>query len=75
MHNTFKSQKKIQFEQNTKKTKKSHECVKTKSCPNYIKESNKHKIGSKVHQVNKAKSHMLNDLSHFKNIEQNQEKR
>jgi hypothetical protein len=38
----------------TKKTKKSHEGVKPKSCPNYIKESIQHKIESKVHQVNKA---------------------
>jgi hypothetical protein len=48
--------------------------VKTKSCPNYIKESNQQKIGSKVQQVNKSKAnehkitkrHMLKDISHFK---------
>jgi hypothetical protein len=27
-------------------------CEATKGCPNYIKESNQHKIDSKVHQVN-----------------------
>jgi hypothetical protein len=53
---TFKSQKEIKFEQNTKKYKKSHKGVKTKSFPNYIRESNQHKIGSKVQQVNKAKA-------------------
>jgi hypothetical protein len=46
----------MQFGQNTKKTKKSHKGVKTKSYPNYIKEFNQHKIDSKVQQVNKAKA-------------------
>jgi hypothetical protein len=38
------------------KEEKSHKGVKNKSCPNYIKESNQHKIDSKVQQVNKAKA-------------------
>jgi hypothetical protein len=46
----------MQFGQNKKKTKKSHNGVKTKSCPNCIKESNQHKIDSRVQQVNKAKA-------------------
>jgi hypothetical protein len=31
-------------------------CEAKKGCPNYIKESNQHKIDSKVHQVNKSKA-------------------
>jgi hypothetical protein len=40
----------MQFGENTRNTKKSHKGVKTKSFPNYIKESNQHKIDSKVQQ-------------------------
>jgi hypothetical protein len=50
MHKTFKIQMVMQFGENTRKTKKSHKGVKTKSFPNYIKESNQHKIDSKVQQ-------------------------
>jgi hypothetical protein len=81
MHKTFKSQKRY----NLDKTPRSHTKVwRTKVCPNYIKESTQHKIDSKVHQVNKANANehkgslkhtCPNDFSHFKNIEQNQEKR
>jgi hypothetical protein len=57
MHKTVKSQKDIQFGQNTKKNKRAHKIVKQqKGWPNYIHESNQHKIDSKVHQVNNAKS-------------------
>ena len=47
MHNTFKNQRKIQFGQNTKS--------RNNGCPNYIKESNQHKIDFK-------------DLSHYKKL-------
>jgi hypothetical protein len=40
----------MQFGENTRKIKKLHKGVKTKSFPNYIKESNQHKIDSKVQQ-------------------------
>jgi hypothetical protein len=38
------------------KQKSTQKCEATKGYPNYIKESNQHKIDSKVHQVNKSKA-------------------
>jgi hypothetical protein len=38
------------------KQESTQQCEATKGYPNYIKESNQHKIDSKVHQVNIAKS-------------------
>jgi hypothetical protein len=56
MHKTFRSQKGLQFGQTPSKKRKHTKCEVTKGCPNYFKESNHHKIDSKVHQVNKAKA-------------------
>jgi hypothetical protein len=38
------------------KQESTQKCEGTEGCSNYIKESNQHKINSKVHQVNKAKN-------------------
>ena len=48
MHKTFKNQRKIQFGQTPNKSRNN-------GCPNYIKESNQHKIDSE-------------DLSHYKKL-------
>jgi hypothetical protein len=49
MHNTFKNQRKIQFGQKTPNKPRDN------GCPNYVKESNQHKIDFK-------------DLSHYKKL-------
>jgi hypothetical protein len=38
------------------KQESTQKCEAIKGYPNYIKESNQHKIDSKVHQVNKSKA-------------------
>jgi hypothetical protein len=55
-HRFFKRQKRYNLDKIKVKQESTQKCEATTGYPNYIKESNQHKIESKVHQVNKAKA-------------------
>jgi hypothetical protein len=74
MHNTFKSQSEIQFEQNTKKTRShtkvwklkfvqiiSKNPINIRLAPKFNKWTNQKPMSIKI-----TKRHMLKDISHFK---------